>query len=242
MITTVWHFRALAVSQRRLVHSLELSPESRRILNRMRVKGQEWKFRTPQQSGELDVHLPQKKRGEHKRSRRRHNRAAVEGCDPTPAPPPPPPAEVLHAPAASRVENVMVHPEYVRTRVPSFGQTFPHKVGPCQNTEIGKNSRDQLLSRISLLFLVRNDTPGPGVTTALLRVYRARTSLLRLREEGVEQPDLRGRSYTHIHNTQLSHSRTQSSCCQRAALLHSRPLHRPRTQCGANKYTRKWYV
>ena len=66
-------------SQRRLVPSPELSPESRRIRNRMRVKGQESKFRTPQQRGELDMHLPQKKRGEHKRSQRRNgpNRGRV---------------------------------------------------------------------------------------------------------------------------------------------------------------------
>ena len=77
-----------------LVHSPDQSPQSRHLLLRMRLKGQEWRFRTPQHSGELDTHLSAKKRGEHRRSRRRHNREVAERIDPTPAPPAAPPAEV----------------------------------------------------------------------------------------------------------------------------------------------------
>ena len=109
-------------SQRRLVPSPALSPSSRHILDRLRVKGQESRFRTPQQSGELDMHLPQKKRGEHKRSRRRHNRAAVEWCDPTPAPPQPPPAEVMGDVGRPRQDRVSELPP---TTNPSPNMTCP---------------------------------------------------------------------------------------------------------------------
>lgn len=108
------------------------------------------------------------------------------------------------------------------------------------------------VSPLALIFLVRNDTPGPGVTTALLRVSPERGPAscgCAKRACGCSRSRTTGRSYTHI--TQHTES-SQSSCSaasatesllplthERAALASSRPLYVPENSMWrTNKYTR----
>ena len=80
------------------VNSQEQSPASRILLRRLRGKKTEFAFRTPQQSGELQLCASNKKKAQCKKDRKKHNTRWADAVDPPPSPeplPPPTPTYVL---------------------------------------------------------------------------------------------------------------------------------------------------
>ena len=81
-----------------VVNSQEQSPASRILLRRLRGKKTEFAFRTPQQSGELQLCASKKKKAQCKKNRKKHNTRWADAVDPPPSPeplPPPTPTYVL---------------------------------------------------------------------------------------------------------------------------------------------------